>query len=164
MSGQVSAELRTFSYAVVGYTRENPTFARALSRLLYGGGDQPDSIGWRVTEFWTVADHSWGVVITCRGHDKTNTVRPAVIAFEHVAMARDGAFMIYADLLEMTGYESESRQAWQVAIGRYAHRVDGLVLVGAQSALIRMGAATIGASTGIPVRFVAAWAELPEAR
>lgn len=116
-----------------------------------------------VTEFWKVSDRPWGIVITCRGHDRDHTVRSAVTAFEHIAIARDGAFTIFADLLEMTGYESESRQAWQAAFARYAHRVDALVLVGAQSALIRMGAATIGASTGIPVRFVASWLELPEA-
>lgn len=126
-------------------------------------GGQSDSIGRVVTEFWKVSDHPWGVVITCRGHDKERTVRTAVTAFEHIAIERDGVFTIFADLREMTGYESESRQAWQSAFGRYAHRVDALVLVGAQSALIRMGAATIGASTGIPVRFVASWAELPEA-
>jgi hypothetical protein len=117
-----------------------------------------------VTEFWSVSDRPWGVVITCCGHDKERAVlRHAVTAFEHIAIERDGAFTIFADLLEMTGYESESRQAWQSAFARYAHRVDALVLVGAQSALIRMGAATIGASTGIPVRFVASWSELPEA-
>ncbi len=110
-----------------------------------------------------MANRPWGIVITCRGHDKERTVRSAVSDFERAAMGRDGDFTIYADLLEMTGYESESRQAWQVAFGRYSHRVDGLVLVGAKSALIRMGAATIGAATGIPVRFVAAWSAIPEA-
>ena len=129
----------------------------------YSVGGQSDSIGRRVTEFWKVSDRPWGVVITCRGHDKQRTVRTAVSVFERIAIERDGAFTIYADLLAMTGYESESRQAWQAAFSRYAHRVDALVLVGAQSALIRMGAATIGASTGIPVRFVASWSELPEA-
>jgi hypothetical protein len=114
-----------------------------------------------VAEYWKVSDHPWGVVITCRGHDKEQTVRSAAAAFERIALERDGAFTIFADLLEMTGYESESRQAWQLAFARYAHRVDTLVLVGAQSALIRMGAAAIGAATGIPVRFVASWAELP---
>jgi hypothetical protein len=116
-----------------------------------------------VAEFWRVYDHTWGVVIECHGHDKEHTVRTAVTAFEHIAIERDGAFTIFADLLEMTGYESESRHAWQSVFARYAHRVDTLVLVGAQSALIRMGAATIGAATGIPVRFVASWSELPEA-
>lgn len=116
-----------------------------------------------MTEFWRVSNRPWGIVITCRGHDKERTVRGAVLEFEHLAIERDGAFTIFADLLEMTGYETESRQAWQNAFARYAHRVDALVLIGAQSALIRMGAATIGASTGIPVRFVAAWSELPEA-
>jgi hypothetical protein len=116
-----------------------------------------------VTEFWKVSNRPWGVVITCRGHDKEQTVRRAVSDFEHVAIEREGQFTIFADLLEMTGYETESRQAWQGAFGRYSHRVDALVLVGAQSALIRMGAATIGAATGIPVRFVASWSELPEA-
>ena len=116
-----------------------------------------------MTDFWKVSDRAWGVLITCRGHDKAQAVRSAVTAFEHIAVERDGAFTIFADLLEMTGYESESREVWQSAFMRYAHRIDELVLVGAKSALIRMGAATIGASTGIPVRFVASWTELPEA-
>jgi hypothetical protein len=126
-------------------------------------GGQSDSSGGPVTEYWKVSDRPWGVVITCCGHDKERTVRTAVTEFEHLVIQRGGAFTIFADLLEMTGYETESRQAWQAAFTRYAHRVDALVLVGAQSALIRMGAATIGASTGIPVRFVASWSELPEA-
>jgi hypothetical protein len=125
-------------------------------------GGQSDSMGAAVTEYWKVAERSFGIVIMCRGHDREGTVRPAVTAFEHLAIRRPDVFTIFADLLEMTGYESESRQAWQAAFARYAHRIEGLVLVGAQSALIRMGAATIGAATGIPVRFVAAWAELPE--
>lgn len=90
-------------------------------------------------------------------------MRAAVTEFEQVATQRDGDFTIFADLLEMTGYETESRQAWQTAFARYAHRVDGLVLIGAQSALIRMGAATIGAFTGIPVSFVASWGQVPQA-
>ncbi len=116
-----------------------------------------------MAEYWKISNRAWGVVITCRGHDKEHTVRHAVSDFERAAIERDGAFTIFADLLAMTGYETESRQAWQVAFARYSHRIDALVLVGAQSALIRMGAATIGAATGIPVRFVASWAELPEA-
>ena len=133
----------------------------SISRFHSVGGPS-DSIGGLVTEYWQVSERSWGVVITCRGHDKERTVGGAVTEFEHVASKRESTFTIFADLLAMTGYESESRQAWQVAFTRYAQRVDGLVLVGAQSALIRMGAATIGAATGIPVRFVASWADLPE--
>jgi hypothetical protein len=36
----------------------------------------------------------------------------------------------------------------------------GLALIGARSALIRMGAAAVGALAGIPVRFVASWNEV----
>ena len=91
-------------------------------------GGQSDSIGLVVTEFWKVSDRPWGVVIKCRGHDKDQSVRNAVTVFQHIAIERGGAFTIFADLLEMTGYESESRQAWQSVFERYAHRVDALLL------------------------------------
>jgi hypothetical protein len=114
-------------------------------------------------EYWTVSELAKGIVITCRGHDKERTVSAAVNRFEEVARGRSGDFSIFADLREMTGYESESRQAWQTAFARHRKRVDSLVLIGARSPLIRMGAAAVGAFAGIPVRFVQSWSELPEA-
>jgi hypothetical protein len=115
-------------------------------------------------EYWKVADLTLGIVITCCGHDKEGTVQKAVLAFDQAVAKREGSFTIIADLQEMTGYETESRQAWQTAFARCRRRVDGLVLVGAKSALIRMGAAAVGAFAGIPVRFVGSWAEVPGAQ
>jgi hypothetical protein len=116
-----------------------------------------------LVDFWRLSSRAFGVVITCRGHDKERTVHSAVAEFERIVAERDGVFTIFADLREMTGYETEAREAWQVAFANHSQRVDSLVLVGAQTALIRMGAAAIGAFAGIPVRFVASWSELPQA-
>jgi hypothetical protein len=107
--------------------------------------------------FWKVTRSALGIVITCRGHDKEGTVKAAVQAFHQLCADREGAFTIIGDLREMTGYETESRVAWQQAFYQHRKRIDGLVLVGARSALIRMGAAAVGAFAGIPVRFVASW-------
>ncbi len=113
--------------------------------------------------FWKVTRSALGIVITCRGHDKQGTVGAAVRAFHELATEREGAFTIIADLREMTGYESESRVAWQQAFYQHRKRIDGLVLVGARSALIRMGAAAVGAFAGIPVRFVKSWDDVTSA-
>lgn len=110
-----------------------------------------------------MSDLAIGIVITCRGHDKERAVQTAVDKFEELVTKRPGLFAIYVDLREMNGYESDSRRAWQTALARHRVRIDGLVLVGARSPIIRMGAAAVGAFAGIPVRFVASWAELPEA-
>lgn len=114
-------------------------------------------------EYWRVSELALGIVITCRGHDKERTVSAAVDRFEELVASRSGDFSIFADLRDMTGYESESRQAWQKVFARHRKRVDTLILIGAKSALIRMGAAAVGAFAGIPVRFVPSWAELNNA-
>jgi hypothetical protein len=114
-------------------------------------------------EYWQVSELALGIVITCRGHDKERTVSAATDRFEQLATGRQGEFSIFADLCEMTGYESESRQAWQTVFARHRKRIDNLILIGARSALIRMGAAAVGAFAGIPVRFVQSWSELPNA-
>ncbi len=108
-------------------------------------------------EYWKVTDSPLGIVITCRGHDRLQTVMAAVSAFHTLVASRQGPFQIIADLQGMTGYETESRKAWQEAFGKHRSRIDALVLVGARSALIRMGAATVGALAGIPVKFVSSW-------
>jgi hypothetical protein len=110
-------------------------------------------------EYWRVDDAAMAIVITCRGHDRARTVRTAVTAFHALASKREGRFTIVADLREMTGYETESRVAWQNALFEHRKRIDGLVLVGARSALIRMGAAAVGAFAAIPVKFVKSWTE-----
>ena len=113
--------------------------------------------------YWKVTRSALGIVITCRGHDKEGTVGAAVQAFHELAGEHEGTFAIIADLREMTGYESESRVAWQQAFYRHRKRIEGLVLVGARSALIRMGAAAVGAFAGTPVRFVSSWDEVSRA-
>jgi hypothetical protein len=113
--------------------------------------------------YWKVTRSALGIVITCRGHDKEGTVGAAVVAFHELAAQDQNSFRIVADLREMTGYESESRIAWQQAFYQHRNRIEGLVLVGARSALIRMGAAAVGAFAGIPVRFVATWDEVSRA-
>jgi hypothetical protein len=110
-------------------------------------------------EYWHVSARGESIVITCRGHDRENTIRPALAAFRALASVRS-EFTIIADLREMTGYETESRVAWQVLFREFRSRISRLVLVGARSPLIRMGAATVGAFAGIPVRFVDDWSDL----
>jgi hypothetical protein len=114
-------------------------------------------------EYWKVTDSELGIVIVCRAHDKERTVQAAVATFHALATKRAGAFTIIADLREMSGYETESRLAWQKVFYQHRQQVRSLVLVGARSALIRMGAATVGAFAGIPVRFVATWSEVARA-
>jgi hypothetical protein len=113
-------------------------------------------------DYWKVTNSEHAIVITCRGHDKENTVGAAVGAFQALARTRQGAFTIIADLSEMTGYETSSRKAWQEGFYKHRARIVRLVLVGAQSPVIRMGAATVGALAGIPVKFVATWADIPK--
>jgi hypothetical protein len=109
--------------------------------------------------YWQVSERGESIVITCRGHDRENTIQPALTAFRQLADAR-AEFTIIADLREMTGYETKSRVHWQVLFREYRARIRRLVLVGARSPLIRMGAATVGAIAGIPVKFVDDWSTL----
>lgn len=110
-------------------------------------------------EYWRVSEQGEAIVITCRGHDRQNTIQPALVAFRALARERD-EFTIIADLREMTGYETESRVQWQVLFRDFRAKIRRLVLVGARSPLIRMGAATVGAFAGIPVKFVDDWSDL----
>ena len=111
-------------------------------------------------DHWTVLTSEQGVVITCRGYDRNHAVQAAVNAFHATAAERKGDFAIIADLAEMTGYETESRRAWQTAFAKYRGRVLVLVLVGARTALIKMCFAAVGAHAGIPVKFVSNWSEV----
>lgn len=110
-------------------------------------------------EYWKVTARGPDILIVCRGHDKERTLSPVLEEFRKLAGSRT-EFALYADLSEMTGYESESRQKWQVVLRDYRTRVRRIVFVGARFALIRMGAAAVGAFAGIPVKFVDSWEEL----
>ena len=114
-------------------------------------------------DHWSVNDSRLGIVITCRGHDKQRRAAAAVTQFRQVARARSGSYTVIADLCEMTGYESVSRQLWQEAFRAERMRIRLLVLVGAQSTFIRMGASVVGAFAGVPVRFVDSWDDVEEA-
>ncbi len=113
--------------------------------------------------YWKVTDSEQGIVITCHGHDKAGTVLHAVQDFEGFVAKREGRFLVIADLRKMTGYESESRIAWQQAFRKHRKRMRALILVGAPSKGIRMGAAVVGAVAGVPVRFVEAWSGVQSA-
>jgi len=114
-------------------------------------------------EYWKVSSSDYGIVITCRGHDKIVTVHASVADFDALANERCGTFTIVADLREMTGYQTESRQAWQTAFAKHRDKIQELILVGAKSALIRMGAAAVAAYAGVPVKFVSTWSEVARA-
>src|SRR5688572_30722542 len=105
-------------------------------------------------QHWEVNAEGSDIVITARDHDRTDAVHQAVARFVELAEAIKDDLRVIADLSQMSGYETEARKAWTAVFARYRSRIDRLVLVGARSALIRMGAATVGALAGIPVRFV----------
>ena len=109
---------------------------------------------------WSVMDTRRGLVITSRGHDKTTSVDAAVQVFDELAKLRSTPFAVVADLREMTGYETHSRKAWQAVFRKHRARMKTLILVGARSALVRMGAAAVGAFAGVPVRFVESWQDV----
>jgi len=111
-------------------------------------------------DFWKVSRETFGIVIDCAGHDREGMAAVAVVVFEQLAIEDEHPFTIFVDLTEMTGYESQSRQSWQEAFHRHRERVKQLVLIGAQSSLIRMGAAAVGSFAGIPVRFLDSWQEV----
>jgi hypothetical protein len=123
----------------------------------------PAPLATAVEAYWKVTDGEQGIVITCHGHDKAGTVLHAVQGFEGFVAKREGSFLVIADLRKMTGYESESRVAWQQVFRQHRKRMRALILVGAPSKGIRMGAAVVGAVAGVPVRFVEAWSEVESA-
>lgn len=112
-------------------------------------------------EYWKVTARGADILITCRGHDKQRTFVKSLADFRALAESRQD-FALYADLSEMTGYESEARQAWQVLLREYHTRIRKILFIGARFALIRMGAAAVGAFSGIPVKFVDNWDELAQ--
>jgi hypothetical protein len=109
---------------------------------------------------WQVEAREIGIVITCRGHDKDGTVGKATEAFGALIEVRKGPCLVIADLSEMTGYETSSRHAWQDIFRRHRRQMRRLVLVGARSKIIRVGAAMVGAVAGVPVTFVDTWSEV----
>ncbi len=113
-------------------------------------------------QHWAVMDTKRGIVITCRGHDKTSSVDAAVRSFDELAKQRSAPFAVIADLREMTGYETYSRIAWQKVFRTHRALMRRLVLVGARSAFVRMGAAVVGAFAGVPVRFVDSWKDVEQ--
>jgi hypothetical protein len=67
---------------------------------------------------------------------------------------------IIADLQAMTGYETSSRLAWQRAFFTHKKKVNKFVILGAKSALIRMGATAVGVFAGMQITIVSSWDEL----
>jgi hypothetical protein len=113
-------------------------------------------------EYWTVDDTPRSIVITCRGHDRTDSFQQAVQKFDVLAQKRVQPFSIIADVREMTGYQSQARRAWQEIFRVHRAKIERLVLVGAQSVYIRMGASVVATFAGLSVRFVDDWAEVDE--
>jgi hypothetical protein len=109
---------------------------------------------------WHVGTQNRSIVITCRGHDREGQVQGAVDRFAELMKGQTSPVVVIADLREMTGYESNSRQAWLTVFREHRGNMQRLILVGARSRVIRMGAAVVGAYAGVPVRFVDAWDEV----
>jgi hypothetical protein len=112
-------------------------------------------------EYWKVSAKGGDILIMCRGHDRERTIAPALTAFRALANSLS-TFSILVDLREMTGYETESRQKWQALFREFHGRVAKLILIGARSSMIKMGAAAVGAYAGVPVKFFDSWEALVE--
>ena len=110
-------------------------------------------------EHWKVTPRGEDLLIVARGHDKQRAYERSLLVFDGLAATRE-QFTLYADLSEMTGYESETRKAWQELLRGHRSRIRKLVFIGARFALIRMGAAAVGAFAAIPVVFVDRWDQL----
>jgi hypothetical protein len=110
---------------------------------------------------WNVARSGDAIVISCHGHDRDAQFTEAVEAFTQLMREARASVRVIADLTKMTGYEPSARRAWQGAFIPHRQRIRALILVGARSPGIRMGAAVVAAVAGIPVRFVADWAAIP---
>lgn len=111
-------------------------------------------------EHWKVTEGEHGVVIMCFGHDRVWGWERAVERFGELLSQRSCETQVVADLREMTGYETEARRAWQESFAKHRRSIRGAVFVGAPSRSIRMGAAVVGAVSGVPVRFVDDWSEV----
>jgi hypothetical protein len=113
-------------------------------------------------EYWKIVSSPIGIVMTCWGHDKTRAFESAIPNFHKLIGEREGPFQVVGDLRDMTGYETEARIAWQDAFYQHRKRIEALVLIGGNTPLIKMGAAVLGALTGIPVRFVPSWSDVSQ--
>jgi hypothetical protein len=113
-------------------------------------------------EYWRVTENEHGVVITTSGHDKSQKWGLAVEEFGRCMKGRTRAVSVIADLCQMTGYETQARRAWQDAFRQHRALMRAVIIVGARSPVIRMGAAVVGAVAGVPVRFVKDWAEVSD--
>lgn len=111
---------------------------------------------------WEIRQEPSALVIVSRGHDKSGTIAQVIDRFERLASTRTEPTPLIADLRQMTGYESAVRQAWQEALARQRPKINRIVIVGARSAMIRMGAAVVGAYSGVPVSFVKDWNDLAD--
>jgi hypothetical protein len=109
---------------------------------------------------WSVTQSEDAIVISCYGHDKEGQFVAAVRQFREFAAARRSRFKVIADLRHMTGYETAARRAWQEGFREQRQLMRAVILVGAPSRGIRMGAAVVAAVAGVPVRFVEDWSEV----
>jgi hypothetical protein len=109
---------------------------------------------------WKVTENEHGIVITCFGHDKARGWATAIERFGELISRRRGQTQVVGDLYQMTGYETEARRAWQQAFGTHRRAMHAVIFVGAPTRGIRMGAAVVGAVSGVPVRFVNDWSEV----
>jgi hypothetical protein len=111
-------------------------------------------------EHWKITETADNIVISCSGHDMGGKYAAAATKFAGCVARRSGMFRVIADLREMTGYESAARRAWQEAFQKHRRLMSAVVIVGAPSRGIRMGAAVVAAVAGVPVRFVNDWSEI----
>lgn len=111
-------------------------------------------------QHWSVTQSEDAIVISCFGHDREEQFVAAVREFREFAVVRRTRFKVIADLRQMTGYETAARRAWQEGFREQRRLMRAVILLGAPSRGIRMGAAVVAAVAGVPVRFVDDWSEV----
>ena len=107
-------------------------------------------------DYWRVGERGDDIIIACFAHDKQQQWTAAIAAFSELMVRGARARRVIVDLRQMTGYETEARRAWQEAFRGHRHQMLGVVCVGG-SRRIKMGAAVVGAVSGVPMRFVDEW-------
>jgi hypothetical protein len=101
----------------------------------------------------SVGDDGDRVTVTFQGHLAPDDGIASAQAFGDVIRA--GQVDVVWDLREMSGYDSEAREAWQEAVWPNRGNIRSLTLVGARPA-IRVGALMLAMFIGAPWKFTEA--------
>lgn len=78
----------------------------------------------------------------------------AILEWRRAFARRPGRWVVVWDASRMVGYDSEARRAWQRALRELGGQISHVWLI-TESKLVKMGAAVMGALTGLDIRVVA---------